>query len=141
MCCIAYRRYMRRRAGGKRGQDGSPFRGGFRFRYMFQCLCLQYTAWDNNRLRHRRKPQDGSMRSQRMPQVREQEASPRTSQTGAGVQSHKAQEYVLNINSMKFHLPDCPSVKAMKEENKEVFKGMRDYLISEGFEPCGNCNP
>ena len=63
------------------------------------------------------------------------------SQTGAGVQSHKAQEYVLNINSMKFHLPDCPSVKAMKEENKEVFKGTRDYLISEGFEPCGNCNP
>lgn len=66
---------------------------------------------------------------------------PQDSQTGAGVQSHKAQEYVLNINSMKFHLPDCPSVKAMKEENKEVFKGMRDYLISEGFEPCGNCNP
>lgn len=62
-------------------------------------------------------------------------------QSGSSVQSQQTQEYILNINTMKFHLPDCYSVKNMKEENKEVFKGARDYLISEGFEPCGNCNP
>lgn len=49
--------------------------------------------------------------------------------------------YVLNRNSMKFHEESCNSVDDMSEENKEVFEGNRDYLISIGYEPCGYCNP
>ena len=53
----------------------------------------------------------------------------------------EVRDYVININSGKFHLPDCPSVGDMKEKNKEEFRGSREYLIEEGFEPCGSCRP
>lgn len=49
--------------------------------------------------------------------------------------------YILNTNSMKFHLPTCSSVEDMSENNKETFNGSRDELIQEGYEPCGRCNP
>ncbi|MBS5334196.1 MAG: DNA/RNA non-specific endonuclease [Anaerovoracaceae bacterium] len=51
------------------------------------------------------------------------------------------QLYVLNVNSKKFHLPDCSSVKKIKPENREETKTSRSSLINMGFEPCGNCNP
>ena len=50
-------------------------------------------------------------------------------------------DYILNINSKKFHYPDCPSVKRMKESNKEYYTGSRDDLIAMGYDPCKNCNP
>ncbi len=49
--------------------------------------------------------------------------------------------YILNINTYKFHYPDCSSVKRMKESNKEYYTGSRDNVISRGFVPCKNCNP
>lgn len=49
--------------------------------------------------------------------------------------------YVLNKNTKKFHHPDCESVDAMKEKNKEYYEGTRDAVIERGFEPCGNCKP
>ena len=49
--------------------------------------------------------------------------------------------YVLNNNTMKFHRPDCPSVKRMKESNREYYNGSREDLIAMGYEPCKNCNP
>ena len=51
------------------------------------------------------------------------------------------QEYILNTNSHKFHLPDCPSVQSIKEKNKEVFWGTRQELLNDGYEPCQNCRP
>lgn len=50
-------------------------------------------------------------------------------------------DYIININSLKFHYPDCESVAKMKESNKEYFTGTREELIERGCDPCGNCNP
>ena len=49
--------------------------------------------------------------------------------------------YVLNRKSLKFHLEFCSAVLKMEEHNKEVFEGNREYLISIGYSPCGNCKP
>lgn len=49
--------------------------------------------------------------------------------------------YVVNTNTDKFHKPTCDSVKTISLENKYVYSGSRDLLISLGFKPCKNCNP
>lgn len=49
--------------------------------------------------------------------------------------------YVLNTNTKKFHYPDCPSAAKIKDSNREEYTGSRDDLISQGYEPCKNCNP
>lgn len=49
--------------------------------------------------------------------------------------------YILNVNSGKFHLPDCRSVNQMKEKNKMEITGTRDELVQQGYSPCQNCNP
>ena len=49
--------------------------------------------------------------------------------------------YILNINTKKFHRPDCSSLSRTKEENKETFTGSKDNLIQQGYEACKNCNP
>lgn len=50
-------------------------------------------------------------------------------------------DYILNLNTGKFHYPDCESVEQMKESNKFLFSGTRDQAISQGYNPCKNCNP
>lgn len=50
-------------------------------------------------------------------------------------------EYVLNVNTKKFHKPTCSVAKQMKEENKQEYSGSRDDLIAQGYEPCKKCNP
>lgn len=50
-------------------------------------------------------------------------------------------DYVINIASDKFHLPDCSGVKTMKETNREEFRGTRAELIQKGYSPCGSCKP
>ena len=50
-------------------------------------------------------------------------------------------EYILNLNTRKFHYPNCNSVTRMSEKNKGYYAGTRDEVISMGYEPCGNCNP
>ena len=50
-------------------------------------------------------------------------------------------EYVINTNTGKFHRPNCDSVAKMKAKNKKEFTGSREELISDGYEPCGNCKP
>ena len=49
--------------------------------------------------------------------------------------------YVCNTNTMKFHYPDCSSVTQMKEKNRMYTGLSREELMSQGFEPCGNCRP
>lgn len=49
-------------------------------------------------------------------------------------------DYVLNLNTKKFHLPDCPSVDEMSDENKGLYTGSRDDLLAE-YSPCGRCHP
>lgn len=50
-------------------------------------------------------------------------------------------DYIVNTNTGKFHYPSCSSVRKMKESNKIFFTGTRDELISQGYDPCGNCHP
>lgn len=48
-------------------------------------------------------------------------------------------EYILNVHSMKIHLPDCSSVKDISAKNrKEVFESLKD-LEKQGFFPCKSC--
>lgn len=49
--------------------------------------------------------------------------------------------YILNTNSKKIHLPDCPSVSDMSEKNKEETQETVEHLISEGYSRCKRCNP
>lgn len=49
--------------------------------------------------------------------------------------------FILNTNTLRFHLPECPSVQDMKEKNRKEFFGAREELLEEGYSPCGRCNP
>ena len=49
--------------------------------------------------------------------------------------------YVLNINTMRFHDPSCPSVNDIKPKNIAYTADTREELIELGYIPCGRCNP
>lgn len=49
--------------------------------------------------------------------------------------------YIANKNTKKFHYPYCSSVGQMKDTNKRELNCTRDEAISQGYKPCGNCNP
>ena len=49
--------------------------------------------------------------------------------------------YILNTNSHKFHIPSCSGAQDMKEENRQEVTTARELLITQGYDPCGNCNP
>lgn len=59
----------------------------------------------------------------------------------AANESSEEKTYVLNLNTKKFHTPECSGVADIKEENKETFTGNREDLIQEGYSPCGRCKP
>lgn len=46
--------------------------------------------------------------------------------------------YIGNKNSKKFHRPDCHT---LPKESNRVYLTSREEAISEGFSPCGQCNP
>ena len=48
--------------------------------------------------------------------------------------------YIGNKKSMRFHYPDCRSVKQMKDSNKVEFSS-REEAIERNYVPCGDCNP
>ena len=50
-------------------------------------------------------------------------------------------DYILNMNTKKFHYPDCSSVGQMAEKNKWAYTGNRDDVIAMGYVPCKRCNP
>lgn len=49
--------------------------------------------------------------------------------------------YIGNQNSMKFHLPTCPSVTDMAAHNRVYFYHDREEPINAGYDPCGKCRP
>lgn len=51
------------------------------------------------------------------------------------------QTYMVNLNTKKFHKPNCRSVSSMSERNKKTYKGKRSSLINNGYSPCKICNP
>ena len=69
----------------------------------------------------------------------------RAGNSGAGAESGRPDvgewKYVVNVNSLKFHLPGCQSVEKMSRKNIQGFNGTREELIEMGYTPCKNCNP
>lgn len=55
------------------------------------------------------------------------------------VQGKKEQDFVLNKNTKKYHLPVCDSVRSMKTKNREDRKTTEQKLQEEGYSPCKNC--
>lgn len=49
--------------------------------------------------------------------------------------------YVINKNTYKFHKPECESVDAIKESNREDTAMSREEVISLGYIPCKRCAP
>jgi DNA-entry nuclease len=53
----------------------------------------------------------------------------------------KEHSYMINTNTKKFHLPDCPSINDIAQQNRREYTGTRSELIDKGYSPCGNCRP
>ncbi len=47
--------------------------------------------------------------------------------------------FVINGRNGKFHLPTCSSVTDMSESNKIYSYDTYEYLVENGYSPCGNC--
>jgi DNA-entry nuclease len=52
-----------------------------------------------------------------------------------------ARVYVINTRSGVFHYPTCDGVKEMLEHNKKTVTATRTELTSQGYTPCGACEP
>ncbi len=50
-------------------------------------------------------------------------------------------DYVLNTSTHKFHNPSCSSVSKIAPGNFATSNSARDSLISQGYDPCGRCEP
>ena len=48
--------------------------------------------------------------------------------------------YILNTNTKKFHLPDCPSVEDVQASNRDTAPS-RQAAVDRGYQPCGRCKP
>lgn len=48
-------------------------------------------------------------------------------------------EFIININTKKFHLIDCSSVKDMAEHNMKKCTGTVKEVIQQGYRPCKRC--
>jgi DNA-entry nuclease len=59
----------------------------------------------------------------------------------AALNQGEQETFVLNINSKKFHNPECSGAKDMKAENRQDYTGTRDLLVAQGYQPCGVCKP
>lgn len=60
---------------------------------------------------------------------------------GENAQEGQEREYVLNVNTKRFHLPECGSVEQIKPQNRKEYKGTREELAGQGYQPCGVCKP
>ncbi len=49
--------------------------------------------------------------------------------------------YILNTNSKVFHLSTCGAAKRISAKNRKDSTESRDAIISQGYKPCGKCNP
>lgn len=58
-----------------------------------------------------------------------------------GVGKAQAADYILNVNTRKFHRPDCGSVENMNEKNKMAYSGDKKLVIDKGYEACKRCKP
>lgn len=62
-------------------------------------------------------------------------------ETKPNIQTQTTCEYIGNRNTKKFHYPNCRSVSAMSEKNKDYLNCTRDEAIQQGYDPCSSCKP
>lgn len=67
--------------------------------------------------------------------------TPAETTTGNGQAAEGEETYVLNVNSHRFHRPDCSGVASISHNNRRDYTGTRDALIAQGYTPCGTCKP
>ena len=72
-----------------------------------------------------------------------EQAAPQESVTQPDVSEEYQGEtgYVLNLNSGRFHLPQCSGAATMSEKNKQISTESRETLLAQGYVPCGQCKP
>ncbi len=73
--------------------------------------------------------------------VSKQEALASIKELRSMLSQSEISHYVLNKNSMKFHLPTCDSVENMSPNNRIDYTGERDLLEQVGYVPCKRCRP
>lgn len=61
--------------------------------------------------------------------------------TGEDTSSTASTEYILNMNSYKFHYSYCEGASTISNDNKGTYIGDRQELINQGYDPCKRCNP
>lgn len=49
--------------------------------------------------------------------------------------------YIVNIESKKFHLPGCSAAEKISAANRKKVTATREDMIARGYSPCGICNP
>lgn len=49
--------------------------------------------------------------------------------------------YVINTKTKKFHLSNCMTTLLIEIENRKHSTETPDELMSQGYKPCGQCNP
>lgn len=49
--------------------------------------------------------------------------------------------YIVNVNTNRFHLPECKHADSIKEKNRWEYIGAREFLIYFHYIPCKVCNP
>lgn len=58
-----------------------------------------------------------------------------------GIVYEEDADYILNTNTKRFHKPECSSVSEIKRNNKKMYKGSREELLEQGYQPCDRCRP
>ena len=77
----------------------------------------------------------------RAPEPTDTVTAERADLTRSGGTEAEESSYIVNMNTMKFHLPTCPSAAAIQEKNRWSFTGSRETLIEMGYSPCKECSP
>ena len=54
---------------------------------------------------------------------------------------HQEPTYIVNLKTKKFHDPSCYMVNSILFENREDLYCTYEEAISQGYSPCGKCNP
>lgn len=55
--------------------------------------------------------------------------------------SGEKQNYVVNLNSRKYHKETCSSVESISQQNKKTYFGYKENLEKNGYVPCSLCKP
>lgn len=50
-----------------------------------------------------------------------------------------SRDFILNTNTGKIHLPECPDADDVADKNKEFYTGTIKELIEQGYSPCKRC--